>query len=426
MSSLARYKDRELPSSCVSGRQTNMATRRQFRDVAFACRQHSGIDRVAVVALFSASDVHRKGASGPDNCPSKNDRTDRFYGFNAWKFCQGEVPSRCQILPGRHSFLIGGRWLGLFDIRGTYAHRFSYDDRRVAAWAWESHDNGDSIALAILWRDIRVEKSCLCTYSLQYDSDSGYMTAPEISLASVTEMPFLPSPVNACMRNSVILIWNTPQWDDSELLILDLNQEKHARIITADDSEFQIVHAGLHPRFPVAVAVVAAVDENRGDVPFALESIEVELQPITSPNMWEPGVPHRRRIAELGTFPYPRKRRSDEWNLRSDENEIVLHQLVATEAHRVDVMTRWISTNGALPAPVRAICEEIQCDSRPFGFTLRTESRTWNFVQAGKREILAQSIAVPEEFLEWGTIGVDEINGILIFATNAKTFVAYC
>ncbi|KAJ7679263.1 hypothetical protein DFH06DRAFT_1166161 [Mycena polygramma] len=384
-----------------------------------------------------------KALQAPTIVPRRAVELTGLYDFNAWKFCRGEVPSRCQILPGRHSFLIGGRWLGLFDIRGTYAHRFSYNDRRVAAWAWESHDNGDSIALAIVWRDARVEESCLCTYSLQYDSDSGYLTAPKISLASVTKISPLPIPVHACMRNSIILIWNTPQWDGGELLIFDLIQQKRVRIIIPDDSEFQIVHAGLHPRLPVVVAVVAAGDESCGDVPFALEFIEVELQPIISAHMWEIGFPHRRRIAELGTFPYPRKRGTDEWNLRIDEDEIILHQLVTTDAlHRVDVITRCISTNGALPAPVRAICEELQSDNKPFGFTLRfarnghsrcmtfalrrNDATTWNFVQAGKHGILTQLLVVPEEFLDWGTIGVDEINGILIFATNAKTFAAYC
>ncbi|KAJ7679269.1 hypothetical protein DFH06DRAFT_1415259 [Mycena polygramma] len=389
-----------------------------------------------------------KALQAPTINPHKTVELAGLYEFDAWRACLQEVPSLCQILPGCHSFLMGGYWLGLFDIRGRYAHKFNYSDHRAACWAWESPDNGDSISLVVVWGDEQRKESRLCAYTLQYDSDSAYSTAPKISLTSVAQIPYLPPPVEICMKNSVILLWNTPSYSSiEELLIFEMAKPKRVRVmISADALGFQLVHATLHPHLPIVVAVVAPVDRALRDLPLALEFIETELQPITSENSWETGLPQRRRVAELGTFPRPRRRARDRWNLRINEDEIILHQLIekySPTPNRIHVITRRISTNGALSGAVQSRFEDVDSDdTTPFGFTfrlartghsrrvsflLRRSDNSWNLVQVGEHGVLVRPLAVPTKYLDsLGTIGVDEINGVLILATCAKTCVAYC
>ncbi|KAJ7461364.1 hypothetical protein B0H11DRAFT_1923638 [Mycena galericulata] len=77
-----------------------------------------------------------------------------LYNLEAWKMCLEKHPSRCHILPGAPSFLLGGgSWLGLYDIRGNYAHEFNYHGLTPEAFAWESHDNGGSIILGVVWSE---------------------------------------------------------------------------------------------------------------------------------------------------------------------------------------------------------------------------------------------------------------------------------
>ncbi|KAJ6459457.1 hypothetical protein C8R47DRAFT_1327962 [Mycena vitilis] len=389
-----------------------------------------------------------KALQAPTINPHKIVELAGLYEFNAWKACLQEVPSYCQILPGSHSFLMGGYWLGLFDIRGRYAHKFNYSDYRAACWAWESPDNGDSIGLVVVWGDEEHKESRLCAYTLQYDSGSTYSTPPQISLTSVTQIPYLPPPVEICMSNSVVLIWNTPSYSSiEEMLIIDMAKSKRVRVlISANALGFQLVQASLHPHLPIVVAVVAPVDRALRDLPFALEFIDTELQLITSEKSWETGVPQRRRVAELGTFPRPRRRARDWWNLRINEDEIILHQLIekySPTPNRIHVITRRICTTGALSGAVQSEFEDVDSDdTTPFGFTfrlartghsrcvaflLRRRDNSWYLVQVGEHGVLVRPLAVPTEDLDsLGTVGFDEINGVLIIATCAKTCVVYC
>ncbi|KAJ7918985.1 hypothetical protein B0H13DRAFT_2657094, partial [Mycena leptocephala] len=225
-----------------------------------------------------------KALQGPTIIPLKSVELTGLYNVQAWGMWLHEVPSRCHILPGGHSFLMGGTWLGLYDIRGTYAHKFNHNNLRPVTWASESRDNGDSVIVAVVWTDEDRHESSLCVYTLQYDPDSGYSNPPVISLFYTTQTPYLTRSVEMCMKDLLILIWNTP-WHGSneELLLLDLNHQKRAR---AKISANSIVHACLHPRLPLVVALVAG-DRGEDGVQFTLEFVDIELQPTTSGNNWE-------------------------------------------------------------------------------------------------------------------------------------------
>ncbi|KAJ7883980.1 hypothetical protein B0H13DRAFT_2667080 [Mycena leptocephala] len=94
-----------------------------------------------------------KALQGPTIIPLKSVELTGLYNVQAWGMWLHEVPSRCHILPGGHSFLMGGTWLGLYDIRGTYAHKFNHNNLRPVTWASESRDNGDSVIVAVVWTD---------------------------------------------------------------------------------------------------------------------------------------------------------------------------------------------------------------------------------------------------------------------------------
>ncbi|KAJ7882290.1 hypothetical protein B0H13DRAFT_1890959 [Mycena leptocephala] len=236
----------------------------------------------------------------------------------------------------------------------------------------------------------------------------------------------------------LILIWNTP-WHGSneELLLLDLNHQKRAR---AKISANSIVHACLHPRLPLVVAVLAG-DRGEDGVPFALEFIDIELQPTTSGNNWETGVTNHRLIAELGTFHWTRRTRvPNQWNICVHQPEISLDHLVLNYTFRkVHTSIRRIPTNGTMPAPVEGMSEEMECGdvrfcfrmtpSRRMSFILRQnyEGSDWSLIQLGENGTLCYILAVSPEFIGWlGAVAVDSINGVLIFATKGKAWVVYC
>ncbi|KAJ7447938.1 hypothetical protein B0H11DRAFT_2082087 [Mycena galericulata] len=221
--------------------------------------------------------------------------------------------------------------------------------------------------------------------------------------------------------------------------------QTRVRAIISNTSEFRIVHASLHPRLPLVVAVVAGHSEEN-DVPVSLQLLDIQLLQVTSPDYWETGLLELRCLARLGTFPcrWAWKRGADEWNIHVSEEEIILEQLKHA-SRNICTSTRRFYTNHSLETPygiAKFQPQEIECGDIRFSFRMarnlpsgrmsfvfrQNDDRAcpWTLVRPGKNEAIRTLLAVPPEVIGFGTLAVDDVHGVFIFARKMKTMVMYC
>ncbi|KAJ7447935.1 hypothetical protein B0H11DRAFT_351605 [Mycena galericulata] len=349
----------------------------------------------------------------------------------------------CGILPGGHSFLIGGSTLGLFSVHGTYVHQFEAKEGTIpASFAWESSDNGACIFLAVIWAVRRGRNtprdSSLSVYRLEYDHASAYRTAPDISVVYSCNISELLAPVQVEMRNLCVLIWDTPQYEEEEsniIFLVDVTLRKRMRLFPAANDSFYIVYANLHPDLSMVVVVTRTEMDDDGDSNRAVEVIEFDFCQIASNTNWETVHFNSQRIAELGKFPYSEKQsRTLCGTLRVQDDSILIDDVHHSRRIR---RRRWCIPLSLSPSdPVSPeeqydcgdpsscfrVIEKIPSGRMAFAFRQTTgEASPWNLVQLIRNG--ARELHVSSDFLR-SYMALDDIHGILIFLCRGRILIA--
>ncbi|KAJ6613966.1 hypothetical protein B0H10DRAFT_2046896 [Mycena sp. CBHHK59/15] len=390
------------------------------------------------VSIFTA-------LQGPKISPRKPIELRGLYDHPAWRPLLQHRPTRCYILPGAHSFLIGGSQLGLYDIHGEYSYEFEASNIPVC-FTWESQDNGASIVLAVVWKDQGRghRKSSLSVYKLDYDPASNYRNVPVISLSYSTPISDLSAPVQICMRKSIVLIWDKPaQYDEeNEMFLIDIEQNKRVRLVPlAGDSGFHIIYASLHPTLPLAVLFVSDIlwmPEAKRTV----ELVDINLFPMHSDlPSWETRYITRRAIAELGPLPFEHGHlyhtiRFEFGNIVLDEVHYLMSKISATSW---TISLRSLSSETPSPPFNFAeydsanthffICPIKNTPSGKMTFAFREPDDSvgrWILVQSGRQGIRRHILdIVPPDLFGW-VIALDDIHGIFVLLNRGKLWTLYC
>ncbi|KAJ7152435.1 hypothetical protein C8R46DRAFT_1228664 [Mycena filopes] len=366
----------------------------------------------------------------PTIAPMRIVELDGLYGLPPWKYCTTTWPTRCNLLPGGRTFImgcLGGGELGLYDIHGSYALQLHCGDcKQVGAVTWESQDNGGCITLVVVWKGMDRTYNLLSVHRLTYNPASNH--PPVLTLVFKTQIPDLEGAVELSMRNSLVLVWDRPR-NSNEVLLIDIVSRARIRARTsAQGSGLRVVHASLHPHLPVIVAVVSPLIE-AFEFPCTLEFIEFDLLPVTSEDTWNTSIPKRRVIADLGIFDAVRNR-FRLWNIYYDAEEILLDEF-HRGAKDIAISTRRVSIETTDPVSLDVVTTQYHggyttharrminhADPGPMSLVFRRNEEPdcpWNIVQTSRTVCSLRVLEIPSEFIEHA-----------VAFDAGKTLVAYC